>query len=168
MSSIAINFERAGYDAASALDRLMRGESGVPTRIIASATHIVARRSTDFVAAEDPHVRKALVFIRDHARGAMSVDEVTSSSGLSRRSLEMAFRKHLGRSILEEIRRARTDQIARLLVESDLSVAQIADRLGYADVQHVARYFRASKQISPMAYRRTYGHRTASLANAPS
>ena len=159
MSSVAINFERAGYEAASALHGLMRGETGVPTRILAAATHIAARRSTDFVAAEEPHLRKALVFIRDHARAAMSVDEVALASGLSRRSLEKAFRKVLGRSILEEIRRARTDQIARLLVESDLSVAQIGERLEFADVQHVARYFRAAKQLSPMAYRKAYSHR---------
>jgi LacI family transcriptional regulator len=162
MSSIAINFERAGYEAASALDNLMRGDPGVPPRITAAPTHVVARRSTDFVAAEDPHLRKALVFIRDHARAALSVDEVALASGLSRRSLEKAFRATLGRSILEEIRRSRTDQIARLLVETDLSVAQIADVLGFADVQHVARYFRAAKGISPMAFRNAYGRRRGS------
>ena len=159
MSSIAINFERAGYEAAAALDRLMRGLSDVPLRITAAATHVVARRSTDFVAAEDPHLRKALVCIRDHAKRAISVDEVAMASGQSRRSLEKAFRSLLGRSILEEIRRERTDQIARILVETDLSVAQIADGLGFADVQHVARYFRAGKGVSPSEFRRAHGRR---------
>ena len=35
MSSIAINFKRAGYEAAQALDGLMRGSKSVPRRIIA-------------------------------------------------------------------------------------------------------------------------------------
>ncbi|MGO8698577.1 MAG: XylR family transcriptional regulator [Limisphaerales bacterium] len=159
MSSIAINFERAGYEAAAALARLMQGEKNVPHRIIAAATHVVGRRSTDFVAAEDMHLRKALVFIRDHARIPISVSQVASASGLSRRSLEKAFRRLLGRSVLDEIRRSRADQIARLLVETDLSVAQIAETLGFVDVQHVARYFRTVKQISPTAYRKAYGMR---------
>ena len=162
MSSIVINFERAGYEAAAALDGLMRGVAAVPDRITAMASHVVARRSTDFVAAEDPHLAKALRFIRDRARGGVSVDEVALSAGLSRRALEKRFRKQLGRSILEETRRVRTDQIARLLVETDLPVAKIADLLGFPDVQHIARYFQADKHLSPVAYRKIYGRPAAS------
>ncbi len=157
LSSIVINFERAGYEAAAALDGLMRGAAAVPDRIIAVASHVVARRSTDFVAAEDPHLAKALRFIRDRARGGVSVDEIALSAGLARRALEKRFRKQLGRSILEEIRRVRTDQIARLLVETDLPVAKIADLLGFPDVQHIARYFQADKHLGPVAYRKIYG-----------
>jgi LacI family transcriptional regulator, galactose operon repressor len=157
MSSIAINFERAGYEAAAALDGLMRGAAVVPGRITAVASHVVARRSTDFVAVDEPHLAKALRFIRDHARGGVSVDEVAQSAGLSRRALEKRFRNQLGRSILEEIRRVRTDRIARLLVETDLPVTKIADLLGFPDTQHVARYFRADKHLSPGAYRKIHG-----------
>jgi len=157
MSSIAINFERAGYEAASALDGLMRQSRVVPRRITAVASHVAARRSTDFVAAEESHLSKALRLIRDRARRGVTVDEVAQSSGLSRRTLEKRFRKLLGRSVLDEIRRVRTDQIAQLLVETDLPVAQIADLLGFADTQHIARYFRAGKHTSPLAYRKAYG-----------
>jgi LacI family transcriptional regulator len=157
MSSIAINFERAGYEAATALDGLMRQSRVVPPRITAVASHVAARRSTDFVAAEEPHLTKALRLIRDRARNGVTVNEVAQSSGLSRRTLEKRFRKLLGRSVLDEIRRVRTDQIARLLVETDLPVAQIADLLGFVDTQHIARYFRAGKHTSPLAYRKAYG-----------
>ncbi|MPN15588.1 hypothetical protein SDC9_162922 [bioreactor metagenome] len=68
----------------------------------------------------------------------------------------------MGTSILEEIRRARTDQIARMLVETALPVSQIADSLGFEDVQHFARYFRAGKLMSPLAYRRKYATRVDS------
>ena len=156
MSSLAINFERAGYDAAAALDNLMRGRPVVPDRIQAAASHVVTRRSTDFVAAEELHLAKALQFIRDHARGGISVDAVARSAGLSRRALEKRFRRQLGRSILEEVRRVRTDHIARLLVETDLPVAKIADLLGFPDTQHIARYFQADKHIGPVAYRKAH------------
>ena len=157
LSSIAINFERAGYEAAHALDGLMRRSRVVPRRITAAATHVVPRRSTDFVAAEELHLARALQFIRDGARGNVSVDEVALAAGLSRRALEKRFRKQLGRSVLEEIRRVRTDQIARLLLETDLSVGEIAEMLGFTDAQHIARYFRAGKQMNPLVYRMTFG-----------
>jgi LacI family transcriptional regulator len=159
MSSIAINFERAGYEAAHALHKMMRGAHSVSRRITVAASHVVARRSTDFVAAEEPHVAKALRFIRDHAKDAIPVNQVAQSAGLSRRALEKRFRNVVGRSILEEVRRVRTDQIARLLLETDLPVAEIATLLGFADTQHVARYFRAGKCMSPIAYRKVHGTR---------
>jgi LacI family transcriptional regulator len=161
MSSVALNFERAGYEAARALDGLMRRSGRVPPRIVAAASHVVARRSTDFVAAEEPHLARALRHIRDQARTGLSVNEVAQATGLSRRVLEKRFRQFLGRSILQEIRRVRTDQIARLLVETELPVAEIADLLRFEDIQHVARYFRAAKGLSPTAYRRKYGRTRA-------
>jgi LacI family transcriptional regulator len=158
MSSISINFERAGYDAAHALNGLMNRSYTVPSRIMAAAARVVARRSTDFVAMEDPHLAKALRFIRDQARRrGVSVDEIAGFTGLSRRMLENRFRKLLGRSVLNEIRRVRTDQIAQLLMETDLTVAQIADLLGFNDIRHIARYFRAGKGIRPLTYRKTHG-----------
>jgi LacI family transcriptional regulator len=161
LSSVVINFERAGYDAARALHRLMRGASNVPHRITAAAPHIVTRRSTDFVATGDPHLTRALQFVRDRARNGVSVNEVARAAGLSRRALEKRFRSLMGRSILEEIRRVRTDHIARLLLETDLPVAGIAEMLGFADAHHVARYFRAAKQTSPLRYRSTHGRYSA-------
>lgn len=165
LSSIGVNFERAGYEAARALDQLLHGVRSVPQRIIVLATHVLVRRSTDFVAADDVHLAKALRFIRDSAKHCGGgVDDVAAAAGLSRRALEKRFRNILGRSVLQEIRRMRTDQIARLLAETDMTVAQVADLLGFADLQHFARYFRAGKNMSPLAYRRAYGRQTSASA----
>jgi LacI family transcriptional regulator len=160
LSSVAINFERAGYEAALALFRLLRRSRRLPSNIIVRATHVVARHSTDITAAAaDPHVTKALQFIRDHARENVMVADVFQAAGLSRRALEIKFRQELSCSIRQHVSRVRTDQIVRLLVETDLPVGQIAESLGFSDVQHFARYFRAGRQTSPLAFRRSYGRR---------
>jgi LacI family transcriptional regulator len=155
MSSVAINFERAGYEAAQALSAMMRGTGSPPPRILVNPTHVVPRRSTDILAVEDSNLAKALQFIRDHARGGVTVAAAAKAAGLSRRVLEKRFRRILNRSALEEIRRVRTDLIARMLVETTLPVAEIAESLGFNDLQHVARYFRAGKGLSPLAYRKS-------------
>ena len=90
-----------------------------------------------------------------------TVEATARAAGLSRRVLEKRVRKYLKHSALEEIRRVRTDQIARMLVETELPVSQIAETLGFEDVQHVARYFRAGKGLSPLAYRKTHGRKHA-------
>ncbi len=158
ISSVAINFERAGFESARMLDRWIRsGKAPVPSRINAPATHVVARLSTDILAVEDPQLMKALRFIRDHARENIRVADVARAGGLSRRALENRFRWELGRSILQEIRRIRVDLIARMLIETDLPVSHIAEALGYENLQHIARYFRKEKNLSLVSYRKQYG-----------
>lgn len=156
MSSVAIDFEGAGYQAAKALDALMCGGRRRSRRIVVPATHVVARRSTDIVAQDNVHLQRALIFIRDHASAGISVPEVARAAGSSRRTLELLFRNVVGHSILSEIRRVRTERIARLLLETDLSVAEIAQMMGFEDTQHIARYFRKTRELSPLAFRKLY------------
>jgi LacI family transcriptional regulator len=157
LSSISVGFARAGFEVAQALSRMIAGQHDVPFTISVAATHVVARRSTEVIAVADVNLAKALQFIRDHSAGATPVAAVAHCAGVSRRALEKRFRDLLGRSVLQEIRRVRTDRIAQLLVETDLPVARIADLLGFPDPQHVARYFRTAKRLSPAAYRQAYG-----------
>lgn len=159
LSSIAINFERAGYESAQVLDQLMRKRKVKEKNIIVPATHVVTRRSTDLVAVNDPQLAAALRFIRDHACEGISVPNVARAAGLSRRVLEKRFRKLLRRSALSEIRRVHVDQICRMLVETNQSIAQIAQALGYHGTEHVARYFRSEKQMTPLAYRAKFGRK---------
>jgi len=163
LSSVSLSFQRAGYEAARVLNALMQGARRQTLRIPVPATHVAARRSTDVVAVDDPALNKALRFVRDNSLAVIAVSAVVRASGLSRRALELRFRTVIGHSILSEIRRLRTDHIARMLVETDLPVAQIADSLGFEDVQHVARYFRKGKRASPLAFRKAYGSKPSGL-----
>ncbi len=157
MSSVALDFERAGYESAQVLERLMLHRS-VPARpILVVATRVVARQSTDILATDDPAVGRALRFIREHSQKMISVGEVARASGVSRRTLERRFHAVMDRSVLKEIRQRRCERIARLLIETNLSVAQIAEALDFKNQQHVARYFRAEKQATPLHYRKQHG-----------
>jgi transcriptional regulator GlxA family with amidase domain len=82
------------------------------------------------------------------------------AGSLQRTDILAPYRHELGYSVLHEIRRVRTNRIAQLLVETQMPVCEIADALGFADIQHFARYFRsAKKKISLLAYRKSRGGR---------
>lgn len=157
LSSIAINFERAGFESARLLDQMIKGHRKSHQKILVQPTRVVARQSTDILTIEDPAVGKALRFIRLRAKEPLDVLAVVKATGLSRRVLEKRFRKLLARSILSEIRQVRVDQICRLLVETNQSVSQIALSLGYTGIEHVARYFRKEMGMTPLAYRKRFG-----------
>ena len=156
LSSIALNTVKAGYQAAAALHKLMAGDNMNDHIITVSPTHVVARQSTDILAIQDSDVAEAVRFIRLHAKEPVQVDEVVDAVALSRRSLERRFRRILGRSIHHEIRRVRVEQVIRMLLETNMSISQIALALGYPGVNNVARYFRQETGISPLAYRKIY------------
>ncbi|MFQ5953320.1 MAG: substrate-binding domain-containing protein [Candidatus Omnitrophota bacterium] len=159
LSSVALNVERGGYEAAELLDKLMAGKESIKKDIIIEPMYVVSRQSTDILAVEDRQVAEALHFIRQHSKKMIQVSDVLDRVLLSRRSLENRFRRLLGRSIHEEIRRVRIERVVQMLVESNLPVGQIALALNFTSNEHISRYFRKEKGMSPQAYRKKYGHK---------
>jgi LacI family transcriptional regulator len=134
LSSVALGTERAGYEAARILGKLMNGQetTAAEKEVLISPLHVVTRQSTDITALEDRHVAEALHFIRKHFKEMILVDDVAEAADLSRRTLEQRFRKLLRHSVHEEIVRTRVNQMARLLTDTNLPISQIARLLGYS------------------------------------
>lgn len=158
LPSIAINAEQIGMQAARLLDEMMENNTSSDVEIVVKPTHVVARQSTDMLAIDAPEVAAAINFIRSNARKPIQVNDVVAASTLSRRVLEKRFRIYLRRSILEEINQTHVNQVARMLMETDLSVSDIAVIMGYSSDKHIARSFRKYMGITPLAYRKKYGN----------
>jgi LacI family transcriptional regulator len=158
LSSIALSTQRAGYEAAQVLDKLMDGQKVAESEkeVLVSPLHVVTRQSTDIMAIEDKQVAQAVHFIRNHSNEVIQVGNVVEAAGLSRRTLEQRFRKTLGHSVLEEIKYARVNQMAKMLVETNLSISQIAWSLGFPYTNNISRYFKQQKGLTPLEYRRKY------------
>lgn len=153
LSSIALNVEKAGYEAARLLDGLMAGDKMAGQKIMVDPTHIVTRQSTDIIAIEDPDIVKAIRFIRNNAQKPIQVSDVADAAALSRRILEKRFRKILNRSVYKEIRKSRVNRCIQMLVETNLSISEIAQSMG-SGIEHISRYFRQETGMSLSAYRK--------------
>jgi len=154
LSSVALDTERGGYEAAQLLDGLMSGRVRQPARILVEPLGVVTRRSTDVVAAEDREVAAAVRWIRDRARrGPLRVGEVAQAVKLSRRSLEVRFRAALGRSVRAEIERVRLEHARSLLAETDLPTSQVAELSGFGSPSYLAMVFRRKFRRTPTRYR---------------
>jgi len=159
ISSIPLNNEQAGYEAAQLLHRVMAGEKIRHRDIVVQPTHVVTRQSTDILAIEDSDVAVALRYIRQHSRDIIQVNDVLNVVTVGRRTLEEKFHKIIGRSIYAEITRVRINQISRAIVETNQPISQIASLFGYSSTAHIARYFRRVKGMTPLEYRKQYGQR---------
>jgi LacI family transcriptional regulator len=154
LSSIELNPAQSGYQAAELLTNLMKGTPANGQIIKELPSHVEIRQSTDIWAIDDRQVLEALAFIKKNYSRPLQVNDVAEAVAMSKRNLYDRFQKALGRTISQEIRRVRIAQIELLLRETNLSISQIAKKTGFGGVEHIARYFKREKGISPLVFRR--------------
>ena len=155
LSSVALATEKAGFDAAQLLNRLMQGQERMKgQRIVVAPTHVVSRNSTDTLSCEDTDVIDAVQFIRSHVQKQIQVADVTAATCLSRRTLERRFLATLGRSVQQEINRQRMDCIGSMLLQTRMTQVEIAQTMGYTSVDNLRRFFQRHTQMTPLEYRR--------------
>jgi LacI family transcriptional regulator len=153
LSSVIPNTRLTGYTAAELLERLMSGERIPPSPHLVEPLGIATRRSTDVLTIEDANTAAALRYIRENACGGMCVKDVIAAVPQSRRGLESRFRKLLGRTPHEEIIRVRMERVKTLLIETDLSLACIAERTGFPHAEYLNVAFRREAGLPPGRYR---------------
>ncbi len=154
LSSVTLDLERAGYEAAHLLDRLMRGEEAVAKVVWVRPTHVATRRSSDVIVQEDTVVARALQFIRDHARQNVSVNNVAEEVGVSRRTLERRFIRAIQRTVLSEISRYHLTRAKQLLLETDLPCRKVAAEAGFGSLKTFNRTFSRKEGMTPQNFRR--------------
>ncbi|QNN21899.1 substrate-binding domain-containing protein [Planctomycetales bacterium ZRK34] len=154
LTSVDLNPQRIGYEAAALLDRMMHGKTITDREALIAPARIVARQSTDVVAAEDPHVAEALVFIRDQACRGIQVADVLRQVHLSRAALEPRFKQAIGRTVHQEIQRIRLARVQELLTATDMPIKQIARLAGFRYPEYMMRIFRQATGQTLKQYRK--------------
>jgi LacI family transcriptional regulator len=157
ISAVEMPLERVGFEAAGALDRMMKGQSTIVTEpdiSITDGVSISARQSTDILAVDDPVVCRAMQFIRMHSGQAVGVPELTEHVAVSRRVLERRFQEVIGRSPAQEIRRAHLERARQLLIETNIPIADVATASGFHYVEHFIQVFRQEMKMTPRDFRR--------------
>jgi LacI family transcriptional regulator len=156
LSSICLNPERLGYRAAKMLDGVMAGTCACSGEIVGQPTHVLARGSTNILLVDDAEMARAVRFIRENADRPLQVDDVAAAVDMSRRTLQHRFTHAVGRSVHSQILRERVNRITQLLVETDLTIAQIAQRLDFSSPKQLDRVFHKLQGIPPTVYRTRY------------
>ena len=113
--------------------------------------HVVTRQSSDVLAIHDEAIAKAVRYIREDSDKSIKVNDVLSASGISRRSLELKFIEPVGATPLEEIHRMH-DRIKQLLVETDMSIAELARQTGFRYQEYFARFFKQRTGLTPTKF----------------
>lgn len=156
LTSIALNVESAGFEAAKLMDYMITNRKLSGEQIAVSPVHIVQRQSSDILAVGDPEVNRAINFIKKNAQNKILVKDVVKQTNLSRRTLERKFKQSIRRSIYGEIKRVRIELIAKMLIETDLPISHISSLFNFTDIEHISRYFKLAKDIGLRDFRKLH------------
>ena len=156
LSSIELDSEKSGYEAARLMEQMIEDQVCCADDIVVNATQVVTRHSTDIFASKDKYIVSALKYIHGNLDKNLKVDQVLKEVPLSRRSLEKRFIMTTGYPVYEYIYNQRIEKFTQKLLETDMTIFEIAVDLGLSDSKNIARQFKQIKGVTPMEYRKQH------------
>ena len=100
------------------------------------------------------HVREYID--RNYSKADLTISSIANSLYLSPSYVGQVFYREEGQKILDYLRQYRITQSWELLRNTDVSIQDIAEKVGFSSVQYFHRIFRQFTGISPMRYRQAW------------
>jgi LacI family transcriptional regulator len=154
LSSVAVPWRSVGEQAAKVVLHGLKGKPIAGRRLLIDPIEVVSRRSSDTFAVDDPLVAAAVTWIHGHMQHRLTVPGVATAVGTTRQRLERRFRRALGRTVMQEARRARVEAARQLLSTTEFSLHQVARLSGFTSAALLSVAFRTETGVPPGAYRR--------------
>lgn len=100
-----------------------------------------------------PLVYRAQELLSDDLRTEFTLEELSRQLHLSSRQLARLFKHHTGQTIHAYRQQIRAERAEQLLQHSDLSIKEIAQACGFAQVRQLIRLWKKVKQCTPGQWR---------------
>jgi len=128
------------------------------TDILHTVTDRILNNITSFRGI--PHaaaLRKAENFIMENYTRKISLKEIADMAGLSPPYFSTIFKEEMGENLSKYLNRLRVEKASRLLLETDMSLSEIAACCCFEDQSWFSKIFKAFTGISPGKYRNQGG-----------
>jgi two-component system response regulator YesN len=99
-------------------------------------------------------IRKAISYINENYGNRISLQDVAHHTCLSPNYLSQLFKQETGKSFLEHLTLFRVAAAKKLLVQSNLTISEIAYKLGYDMPSYFSEVFKRNEGLTPSQYRK--------------
>lgn len=117
-------------------------------------------RNTSVIVQSEPQVfssnRQCAAikrYIELHFKEPLTLEQLSEEAHMNKYYLSHVFKREYGISPINYMISRRIDESKYLLAETDLSMSQIAQLLGFSSLSYFSQVFRKTNGISPMEYR---------------
>lgn len=153
LSSIELQLERIGFEAARTLHLLFDRTMDKLDQVLIPPLGVAERRSTASYASTNPIVVDAYRAIRADNGHRKTVAGVAAELAVSRRSLENHFKRETGHTVHEVIVAQKVRVAMRLLRTTNLKIEAVAEEAGFGSAQRFFAHFKARVGTTPSQFR---------------
>lgn len=157
ISSIRMDVENGGYLTCQLLNERISKRDTRTFNVSVKPLTINERGSTRIHNVSDKYVLEIVNYIDEHYFEDVSMETLLGLVPLSRRSIEMRFKKAMGGgTIYQYLLSVRVARMAELLITTERLFSDIVYEVGFRDIANVTRIFRRYKGCTPSEYRKRY------------
>lgn len=157
LSTVTQGTEHMGYLASSILNQVMAQVPPNQTIHLVDPIGLQICHSTDVEVIADEFVRKALAYIKGHADKGIKVVHVLNHLGISRANLDKRFKVALNATVHEVIFDEQLNLVSDYLLNSKMTLQQIAEAVGYKSPQYMMMVFKGRYGVTPSEFRKNHG-----------
>lgn len=107
----------------------------------------------------DSQYEEIIGYIRDHYGDNLSLAGLAELFGLSPNYFSTLFKKKAGCNFISYLTSVRMAEGRRLLLETNLTIREIGEKIGYFSASFFIRAFKKAEGITPSEYRKMHLHR---------
>jgi len=97
---------------------------------------------------------QAVEYIEENLSRRITVHELETTLHLSKSMLYKLFRERFGCTVSEYVNRRRVERSLHFLLNSDMSMEEISQHVGFSDSAYFGKQFKKEKGISPLQFRK--------------
>ena len=112
------------------------------------------KRERPLSAEDQESLQNVVSYIADHYAFDLPLERLASIACMSESKLKSCFRRQFGCSVTQYIQGRRMSQAEHLLINTDFTMGQIAQMIGYTTSSRFAELFKKSTGILPIEYRK--------------
>ncbi|UVI33240.1 AraC family transcriptional regulator [Paenibacillus spongiae] len=101
-------------------------------------------------------VQKIKVYIDNQVLKPFYMEQLAAELGCSSKQLNRNFKKEMGTTIYSYLLDKKIESAKMMLMETSLTIDQIADRLGYSDAHYFSNLFQTKTGVRPSVFRKTF------------
>lgn len=100
-----------------------------------------------------------LDYIKDHIRQDLKVNDIADHFGYNGKYLSHAFKEIVGMTLKQYIIKIKMEEAAFLLTDTNVSIKEVSDLLGYSDSHNFMKLFKRQMGLTPSEYRNSHSKR---------
>ena len=100
------------------------------------------------------NLTRAINYIQENLHRPLIIQEIATNTNLSKSVLYRHFHSHFHCTVNEYINRERINRAVKLLIQTDLSIEEISQQVGFSSASYFGRIFKSIKGCSPLSFRK--------------